>query len=126
MNIEKEDILIKMNKKQALKVKKLIEMWVRKHKLWKLSKEVKVRIQESKYEKNWYGVYISTDSYWYDYLYNNGGDLIEELAANDYGLPSGYTLGFQSDLEKHILKRMKWKRNDHYFDSEGMGVLYMY
>jgi hypothetical protein len=117
-----------MKKSQAERVKKIIDIFIKKHWLYKENKDIKTSIRESKHygSPGWYGVYIATDGNWYDYLYSNEGYYVDEAEAKEFGIKAGSTGGIQIELEKFINKKMKWKKGDHYFELEGGGVLYIY
>ena len=118
-----------MKKEEAKRVKKLIDSWVKKHWLWKKFPEdrmIHTQIEESDVSKGWWGVKIYTDGLWYDYLYTNEGYYVDEVEAKEFGIKKGATGGVQDELQVFLNKKMKWGKEEHYFEPYGQGILDLY
>ena len=103
-----------MKLNEAKKVMKIV-----KSELTKLGKKYKwdsnsipaIEVAESKQFPGWYGVEVRTDAESYDYFYDNYLGTAEKL---------------QDKIENIINKKMGWRKEEHYFENWGQGIICLY
>ena len=119
-----------MKKTQAVRVKKIIQIWINKktkeYKKSGLSYPVSLSLNESENWKGHWGVLIATDGDALDDLYSDEGYYVGEVEAKEFGIKAGATGGNREQLEKFVNKMMKFKSKDHYLENDGYGVISYY
>jgi len=106
-----------MKKTEATKVKGIVQAWIKNRKKQFKGYESEymafVDVVESDTSKGHFGINIRTDSMAYDDIY------MEESSGY-------YTTKQQQNLQKHINQKMGWKKDEHYFEPYGQGILQLY